>query len=62
MPAEQAGIFLTRIFALGPGAHPPITEIVPKVQALEREGRLIAQTAMPGVIIICAAPDPKGKF
>lgn len=61
-PAEQAGIFLSRTYELGASADPPITEIVPKVQALERQGRLIAQYAMPGVIIIHALPDAEGRF
>lgn len=62
MPAEEAGIFLCRTYALGPGAEISVMEIVAKVQALERAGRLIGQMAAPGTLTIYAVPDAEGAF
>jgi hypothetical protein len=56
-PAVEAGIFLIDTYSLNPGASPPLTEVVSRIQELAIKGRLIAQRALPGEVTVYFSPE-----
>jgi hypothetical protein len=55
--ADEAAIFLTETHDLLSGSHFAVQEAVTRVQQLDRAGRLVGITALPGYVTLHYTPE-----